>query len=97
MRLTAVDFHSKHSHDTWSPSVGTGKTYTMEGAKRDDGSLVADGPSCGIVVRSVRRIFAGLEASGAEWHVKVSFLEIYNERLDDLLTAVRRQPRARPQ
>jgi len=57
----------------------------MEGAKRDDASLVPDGPHAGIIARAVSRIFTALEASGAESHVKISFLEIYNERLDDLL------------
>jgi len=70
--------------------TGTGKTYTMEGAKREDGSLMPDAESAGIVTRAVRRIFAALAAGRAEWIVKISFLEIYNERLDDLLAAVRR-------
>ena len=68
--------------------TGTGKTYTMEGPKLEDGTLVAEGPSCGIIVRAVRRVFAALAANaGCESHVKISFLEIYNERLDDLLAA----------
>ena len=68
----------------------------MEGAKREDGSLITDGPSSGVVARAVRRIFAALDASGAEWHVKISFLEIYNEKLDDLLTAVSRRAVVEP-
>jgi hypothetical protein len=52
---------------------------------------VADGVSAGIIARAVRRVFDGLAAQAgagdSESHVKVSFLEIYNERLDDLLAA----------
>jgi hypothetical protein len=59
--------------------TGTGKTYTMEGAKNEDGSLRADSEDAGIIVRAVRRVFAALEASGCEHAVKISFLEIYNE------------------
>jgi hypothetical protein len=35
----------------------------------------------------VRRVFAALERAPEDSHVKISFLEIYNERLDDLLAA----------
>ena len=49
---------------------------------------VAEGPNCGIIVRAVRRVFAAMDANaGCESHVKISFLEIYNEKLDDLLAA----------
>jgi hypothetical protein len=59
--------------------TGTGKTYTMEGTKNEDGSLRADSEEAGIIVRAVRRVFDALTASGCEHHVKISFLEIYNE------------------
>jgi len=35
--------------------TGTGKTYTMEGLKDEDGALRTEGPDCGIIVRAVRR------------------------------------------
>ena len=59
--------------------TGTGKTFTMEGVKREDGSLDADSPSAGIIARAVRRVFNTLESTGAESTVKISFMEIYNE------------------
>jgi hypothetical protein len=69
--------------------TGTGKTYTMEGPKRADGTVETEGPDAGIIPRAVKRIFAALPSRGEEgcdWVVKVSFLEIYNEKLDDLLS-----------
>ena len=69
--------------------TGTGKTYTMEGPKKSDGTIDTEGIDAGIIPRAVRRIFAALPAqgeSGCDWVVKVSFLEIYNEKLDDLLS-----------
>ena len=69
--------------------TGTGKTYTMEGVRREDGTLEAgaDSADAGIIARAVRRVFAALERAPEDSHVKISFLEIYNERLDDLLAA----------
>jgi kinesin family protein 11 len=69
--------------------TGTGKTYTMEGPKRADGGVETEGPDAGIIPRAIKRIFGTLppEGEGCDWVVKVSFLEIYNEKLDDLLSA----------
>ena len=39
----------------------------------------------GIVPRSIRAIFETLTNGGAEFTVRVSFLELYNEELQDLL------------
>lgn len=39
----------------------------------------------GIVPRSVKAIIEQLEGSGAEFTIRVSFLELYNEELQDLL------------
>ena len=39
----------------------------------------------GIVPRSVRAIYENLEAEGTEFTIRVSFLELYNEELQDLL------------
>ena len=58
--------------------TGTGKTHTMEG---DINSEV----DAGIVPRSVKAILETLEASGSEFTIRVSFLELYNEELQDLL------------
>lgn len=58
--------------------TGTGKTHTMEGN-------IHDQENAGIVPRAVRSIFEQLEAGEAEFTVRVSFLELYNEELQDLL------------
>ncbi|XP_072974724.1 kinesin-like protein KIN-5A [Typha angustifolia] len=65
--------------------TGTGKTYTMEGGggkKTKNGELPID---AGVIPRSVRRIFDILEAQSAEYSMKVTFLELYNEEITDLL------------
>lgn len=58
--------------------TGTGKTHTMEGDIHNE-------ENAGIVPRSVKAILEQLEASGSEFTIRVSFLELYNEELQDLL------------
>eukprot|EP01031_Cornospumella_fuschlensis_P038122 gene38122-46319_t len=58
--------------------TGTGKTHTMEGDIHSE-------EEAGIVPRAVKAILEQLEASGSEFTVRVSFLELYNEELQDLL------------
>eukprot|EP00803_Ostreobium_quekettii_P010128 evm.model.scf_531.2 EVM.evm.TU.scf_531.2 scf_531:7233-12300(-) len=65
--------------------TGTGKTYTMEG-----GAVHAvDGPGlsreAGVIPRAVSQIFAYLEKHKTDYSVRVSFLEVYNEELTDLM------------
>eukprot|EP01018_Ginkgo_biloba_P020856 Gb_32401 [translate_table: standard] len=64
--------------------TGTGKTYTMEGGgkKAKNGEFPAD---AGVIPRAVRQIFDTLEAQNAEYSMKVTFLELYNEEITDLL------------
>nr|CAB3463738.1 unnamed protein product [Digitaria exilis] len=65
--------------------TGTGKTYTMEGGgtrKVKHGELPTD---AGVIPRAVRQIFDILEAQCAEYSMKVTFLELYNEEITDLL------------
>ncbi|KAK1300158.1 hypothetical protein QJS10_CPB13g01540 [Acorus calamus] len=67
--------------------TGTGKTYTMEGeCKRaksgPNGQLP---PDAGVIPRAVKQIFDTLESQNAEYSVKVTFLELYNEEITDLL------------
>ncbi|XP_073311252.1 kinesin-like protein KIN-5D [Primulina huaijiensis] len=63
--------------------TGTGKTYTMEGGSRKkNGDITSDG---GVIPRAVRQIFDILEAQNAEYSMKVTFLELYNEEITDLL------------
>ena len=59
--------------------TGTGKTHTMEG-EIDHAELK------GIIPRAVEHIFETLKSrEETEYSVKVSFLELYNEQLEDLL------------
>jgi hypothetical protein len=59
--------------------TGTGKTFTMEG--------VADKAELkGIIPRSIEWIFNSIKSySDQEFLVRVSFVEIYNEEVIDLL------------
>ncbi|KAL0292088.1 UNVERIFIED_CONTAM: Kinesin-like protein KIN-5D [Sesamum calycinum] len=63
--------------------TGTGKTYTMEGgARKKNGEIPSD---AGVIPRAVKQIFDILEAQNAEYSMKVTFLELYNEEITDLL------------
>ncbi|KAK8596427.1 hypothetical protein V6N13_001052 [Hibiscus sabdariffa] len=63
--------------------TGTGKTYTMEGgARKKNGEFPSD---AGVIPRAVKQIFDVLEAQNAEYSMKVTFLELYNEEITDLL------------
>ncbi|KAK8550966.1 hypothetical protein V6N13_119465 [Hibiscus sabdariffa] len=63
--------------------TGTGKTYTMEGgARKKNGEFPSD---AGVIPRAVKQIFEILEAQNAEYSMKVTFLELYNEEITDLL------------
>ncbi|MBA0660865.1 hypothetical protein Goklo_012814 [Gossypium klotzschianum] len=63
--------------------TGTGKTYTMEGGMRSKGGdLPAE---AGVIPRAVRQIFDTLEAQNADYSMKATFLELYNEEITDLL------------
>lgn len=66
--------------------TGTGKTHTMEG----DHQGCADSPetlpdAAGVIPRAMAHVFASLNASGAEYTVRCTFLELYNEEITDLL------------
>ena len=66
--------------------TGTGKTYTMSGDITD---VLPIPESAGIVPRVLHRLFDRLsddEQNKAENSVKVSFIELYNEELKDLLS-----------
>ncbi|KAF9185457.1 kinesin motor protein cin8 [Haplosporangium sp. Z 11] len=63
--------------------TGTGKTFTMEGDLRDNfGECSRD---AGIIPRTLYTLFAALERKETEYSVRVSFLELYNEDIKDLL------------
>ncbi|KAG0021190.1 kinesin motor protein cin8 [Podila clonocystis] len=63
--------------------TGTGKTYTMEGDLRDHYGECS--PEAGIIPRTLYHLFASLERKETEYSVRISFLELYNEEVKDLL------------
>ncbi|CAL0324230.1 unnamed protein product [Lupinus luteus] len=63
--------------------TGTGKTYTMEGGgRKKNGEFPSD---AGVIPRAVKQIFEILEAQNVEYNMKVTFFELYNEEITDLL------------
>ncbi|KHJ33911.1 putative kinesin-like protein bimc [Erysiphe necator] len=64
--------------------TGTGKTYTMSGDTTEKFNLLSD--DAGIIPRVLHSLFKKLEINDAEWSVKCSFIELYNEELRDLIS-----------
>ena len=62
--------------------TGTGKTYTMSGDITD---ILPLPDSAGVIPRALHALFDRLKDSESESSVKVSFIELYNEELRDLL------------
>ncbi|XP_014470851.1 PREDICTED: centromere-associated protein E [Dinoponera quadriceps] len=57
--------------------TSSGKTYTMMGTKEEDG----------IIPLAIKRLFEAIaDTPGREFLLRVSYLEIYNEKVNDLLT-----------
>ncbi|XP_033632588.1 kinesin-like protein KIF11-B [Asterias rubens] len=68
--------------------TGTGKTFTMEGDRTPDPAMSwEEDPLAGIIPRAMHQIFEKLQSQEVEFSVRVSFLELYNEELFDLLSA----------
>lgn len=64
--------------------TGTGKTYTMSGdLQSNDGRLVEQ---AGIIPRVLHNLFKELESKSSEFSCKVSYIELYNEELRDLIS-----------
>ena len=70
--------------------TGTGKTHTMEGdwsTGQDMSGSWENDPNVGVIPRSVAHLFTILNSiSNCEYSVKISFIELYNEELSDLLS-----------
>ncbi|KAF8163321.1 P-loop containing nucleoside triphosphate hydrolase protein [Crassisporium funariophilum] len=64
--------------------TGTGKTYTMQGDVRPT-PMGNPSANAGIIPRVLFRLFHELETSYTDFVVKVSYIELYNEELRDLL------------
>lgn len=69
--------------------TGTGKTYTMTGdldlATKDNNSFRPT-ERAGIIPRVLFSLFKKLENESGEYSVKLSYIELYNEELKDLLS-----------
>ncbi|KAK0090601.1 hypothetical protein PV325_010567 [Microctonus aethiopoides] len=67
--------------------TGTGKTFTMEGLSNDPAIHWQSDTTAGIIPRSLSHLFDELRMlESQEYTVRVSFLELYNEELFDLLS-----------
>ncbi|KAK9298648.1 hypothetical protein QLX08_008120 [Tetragonisca angustula] len=67
--------------------TGTGKTFTMEGIDNDPSLHWQTDTTAGIIPRAVSHLFDELRVLGVqEYSVRISFLELYNEEIFDLLS-----------
>ncbi|XP_078042053.1 kinesin-like protein Klp61F [Augochlora pura] len=67
--------------------TGTGKTFTMEGINKDPTLHWRSDSSAGMIPRSLSHLFDELQLlETQEYTIRVSFLELYNEDLFDLLS-----------
>ncbi|CAH8857007.1 unnamed protein product [Trichobilharzia szidati] len=67
--------------------TGSGKTFTMTGERSDKLRYTWESdPLAGIIPRALSQLFETLQSNGADFSVRVSFLEVYNEELFDLLS-----------
>ena len=66
--------------------TGSGKTYTIMG--RDDAineKILSNTKFSGIMPKSIKYIWSTVRTRPEKFYIKVSFLEIYNEQINDLL------------
>ncbi|XP_049963604.1 kinesin-like protein KIF11-A [Schistocerca serialis cubense] len=68
--------------------TGTGKTFTMLGEKGNALSSWQTDPLAGVIPRAVGHLIDELRIQDVEYTIRVSFLELYNEELFDLLSPV---------
>ncbi|CRK86248.1 CLUMA_CG000163, isoform A [Clunio marinus] len=68
--------------------TGTGKTYTMVGEEQPTlTSTQEDASNVGIIPRALNHLFDELRLMEVEFAMRVSYLELYNEELCDLLSS----------
>ncbi|XP_015435263.1 PREDICTED: bipolar kinesin KRP-130-like [Dufourea novaeangliae] len=68
--------------------TSTGKTFTMEGLDNDPSLHWQADTNAGIIPRSLSHLFDELRIIGVQdYSVRVSFLELYNEEVYDLLSS----------
>lgn len=76
--------------------TGTGKTFTMEGERSNEPGLSWENdPLAGIIPRTLHQLFERLSEQQADFTVRASFVELYNEELFDLMTGVEDTKRLR--
>ncbi len=73
--------------------TGTGKTHTMLGDCGVAGGRGELSEAAGVVPRAMAHVFTALEAAKAEYSVKCTFIELYNEEITDLLSTEDDDPR----
>ncbi|XP_055599775.1 kinesin-like protein Klp61F [Uranotaenia lowii] len=67
--------------------TGTGKTYTMIGEEQPElSSGWDDDTKTGIIPRALNHLFDELRMTELEFSMRISYLELYNEELCDLLS-----------
>ncbi|XP_063902102.1 kinesin-like protein KIF11-A [Zophobas morio] len=65
--------------------TGTGKTYTMEGRPSRETKWDVNSDA-GLIPRVCQHLFEELENIDSEYSVQISYVELYNEKLRDLLS-----------
>ena len=66
----------------WNSQTGSGKTHTLMGSHADD-----TGPrELGVVQHAVLQVLTKMQKDPTKiWFLRISYLEIYNEKFKDLL------------
>ncbi|CAH1784140.1 unnamed protein product [Owenia fusiformis] len=68
--------------------TGTGKTFTMEGERSNNMTCSwEEDPLAGIIPRSLHQLFERLNKQDIEFSMRISYIELYNEELYDLLNS----------